>query len=214
LTCDNSLAMLRCVPVASAHNIVRQDDASCVKLFLVLLEALEHIVCLHRYTAALLFKLLPAGQPTRSSVFCLSVIVVDDRDQDDKRKNAIADIPLQHFRLPLFLKPTVKPLYETYDALAQLIMHPTVKRLGPAMSPQKRTGTCGSADRACWTVSSLSGASRSSSWLRKNKMCDHSNQMYGVRLLDLGPCPNLERLGLLSSSYVSAPRSSRRRGYP
>ena len=104
--------MLRCVSVAPTHNIVRQDDTSCVKLFLILLEALEHVVCLNRHTAALLFKLLAAGQPTRSSVFCLSIIVVNDRDQDDKRENAIADIPLQHFRLPLFLKPTVKPLYE------------------------------------------------------------------------------------------------------
>jgi hypothetical protein len=113
LTRDDSLAMLRCVSVAPAHNIVRQNDASSVKLFLVLLEALEHIVCLYRHTAALLFKLLAAGQPTRSSGFPLSITVVDDRDQDDKREKksrnnrhdgTIADNSLHHFRLPLFPK--------------------------------------------------------------------------------------------------------------
>jgi hypothetical protein len=78
--------MLRCVSVAPMHNIVRHDDASSMKLFLVLLETLEHIVCLYRHTAALLLKLLAAGQPTRSSGFHLSITVVDDRDQDDKRE--------------------------------------------------------------------------------------------------------------------------------
>jgi hypothetical protein len=61
LTRDDGLAVLRCVSVAPMHDIVRQDDASCVKLILVLSEALEHIVCLYRHTAALLFKLLAAG---------------------------------------------------------------------------------------------------------------------------------------------------------
>src|SRR5215468_8284932 len=61
LTRDDSLAMLRCVSVAATHNIVRQGDASSVKLILVLLEALKHIVRLHRCAGALLFKLLAAG---------------------------------------------------------------------------------------------------------------------------------------------------------
>jgi hypothetical protein len=61
LTRDDSLAMLRCVSVAPTHNIVRQDDASSVKLFLVLLKTLEHIVRLYRHTAALLFELLATG---------------------------------------------------------------------------------------------------------------------------------------------------------
>ena len=66
---------------------------------------------------------------------------MDDRDQDDKtersrnkrRDDAIANGPLHHFRLPLFLKPIVKPLYEGYDALAQFIMCPSVKDFGPAV---------------------------------------------------------------------------------
>jgi hypothetical protein len=53
--------MLRCVSVTPTHNIVRQNDASSVKIFLVLLETLEHIVRLYRHTAALLFELLAAG---------------------------------------------------------------------------------------------------------------------------------------------------------
>jgi hypothetical protein len=61
MTRDDSLAMLRCVSIAATHNIVRQGDASSVKLILVLLETLKHIVCLHRHTGALLFKLLAAG---------------------------------------------------------------------------------------------------------------------------------------------------------
>ena len=132
---DDSLAMLRCVSVAPTHNIVRQDNASSVKVFLVLLEALEHVVCLYRYTVALLFKLLAAGQPTCSSGFGLSIIVVDDRDQDDKKRSrnnrrggTVADSFLNHFRLPLFLKSAIKPLYEACDILAQFIMCPSVKR--------------------------------------------------------------------------------------
>src|SRR5215468_5719376 len=61
LTRNDSLAMLSCVSVARTHNMVRQGDASSVKLFLVLLEALKHIVCLYRHTGALLLKLLAVG---------------------------------------------------------------------------------------------------------------------------------------------------------
>jgi hypothetical protein len=57
---DNGLAMLSCVPFAPAHNIVRQSSASSGKVLLVLCQAFEHVVCLHRHSTALLYKFLTA----------------------------------------------------------------------------------------------------------------------------------------------------------
>src|SRR5262249_46554365 len=58
---DDGLAMLRCVSITPAHNIVRQCNASCGKFFLALLEALEHVVCPHWHTAALFYKFFAAS---------------------------------------------------------------------------------------------------------------------------------------------------------
>ena len=60
LTRDDVLAKLRCIPITAAHNIVGPCNASCGKFFLVLLQALEHVVCLNRHTATLSFKFLAA----------------------------------------------------------------------------------------------------------------------------------------------------------
>jgi hypothetical protein len=61
LTRDDGLTMLRRVSLTPAHNIVRQCNASCGKFFLVLFEALEHVVCEHWYPGALLFEFFTAS---------------------------------------------------------------------------------------------------------------------------------------------------------
>src|SRR6516225_7353882 len=53
LTCNDAFATLHCVPITHAHNTVRQCETSWGNLSL--LKALEHVVCLHRHTAALFF---------------------------------------------------------------------------------------------------------------------------------------------------------------
>jgi len=53
LTRNDAFATLRCVPITHAHNTVRQCETSWGNLSL--LKALEHVVCLHRHTAALFF---------------------------------------------------------------------------------------------------------------------------------------------------------------
>jgi hypothetical protein len=54
------LAMLHCISITATHNIVGVCNASWGKFFLVLLQALEHIVCLHRHADAVFLKFLAA----------------------------------------------------------------------------------------------------------------------------------------------------------
>jgi hypothetical protein len=86
LTRDDGLTMLRRVSVTPAHNIVRQCDASCGKFFLVLLEALEHVVCEHWYPGALLFEFF-----TASSCGC-SVLRLSNIDLGDGRHQTIRNL--------------------------------------------------------------------------------------------------------------------------
>jgi hypothetical protein len=60
LTRGDGLAMLHCISITAAHNIVGLANASWGKFFLVLLQALEHIVCQHRHAAALFLKFFAA----------------------------------------------------------------------------------------------------------------------------------------------------------
>jgi len=60
LTRDDVLATLRCISFTHAHNIVGPCNASCGKFFLVLLQALEHVVRLDGHAIALFFKFLTA----------------------------------------------------------------------------------------------------------------------------------------------------------
>jgi predicted phosphoadenosine phosphosulfate sulfurtransferase len=60
LTGRNCLAMLHCVSITAAHNIVGPCNASWRKFFLVLLQALEHVVGQYRHTAALFLKFFAA----------------------------------------------------------------------------------------------------------------------------------------------------------
>ena len=52
LSRDDLVAKLHCISVTITHNMVRQCSASCGKPS-ALLEALEHVVCVNRHTAAL-----------------------------------------------------------------------------------------------------------------------------------------------------------------
>jgi len=52
VTRDDLVAKLRCISITTTHNMVRQCSAPCGKS-LALLEALEHVVCVNRHTAAL-----------------------------------------------------------------------------------------------------------------------------------------------------------------
>ncbi|HZM23792.1 MAG TPA: hypothetical protein VFC02_18725, partial [Anaerolineales bacterium] len=58
---DDVLAKLRCISITAAHNIVGPCNASSGKFFLVLLQALEHVVCEHWYSGALLFEFFTAS---------------------------------------------------------------------------------------------------------------------------------------------------------
>ena len=60
LTCGDGLAVLHCISIAATHNIVGLCNASWGKFFLVLLQALEHIICLHWHAAALFLKFFAA----------------------------------------------------------------------------------------------------------------------------------------------------------
>ena len=59
-TRGDGLAMLHCISVTAAHNIVGVCNASWGKFFLVLLQALEHIVCLHWRADAVFLKFFAA----------------------------------------------------------------------------------------------------------------------------------------------------------
>src|SRR5262245_56549503 len=59
-TRHDGLAMLHCVSITAAHNIVGPCNASWRKFFLVLLQALEHVVCHYRHTAAVFLKFFAA----------------------------------------------------------------------------------------------------------------------------------------------------------
>jgi hypothetical protein len=56
----DGLAILHCISVTAAHNIVGVRNASWGKFFLVLLQALEHIVCLHWHADAVFLKFFAA----------------------------------------------------------------------------------------------------------------------------------------------------------
>jgi hypothetical protein len=56
----DGLAILHCISVTAAHNIVGVCNASWGKFFLVLLQALEHIVCLHWHADAVFLKFFAA----------------------------------------------------------------------------------------------------------------------------------------------------------
>jgi hypothetical protein len=60
LTRGDGLAMLHCISITATHNIVGVCNASWGKFFLVLQEAFQHVVCLHRHSAALLYKFFAA----------------------------------------------------------------------------------------------------------------------------------------------------------
>jgi hypothetical protein len=51
LTRNDAFATMHCVSLTHAHNMVRQCCTSCGNLSR--LKAFEHVVCLHRHTAAL-----------------------------------------------------------------------------------------------------------------------------------------------------------------
>src|SRR5215510_9502664 len=57
---DDVLAKLRCVSITASHNIVGPCYASSGKFFLILFQALEHVVCLNWHTGALPLKFLAA----------------------------------------------------------------------------------------------------------------------------------------------------------
>jgi|SRR6478752_305134 hypothetical protein len=78
LTGRDCLAMLHCISITAAHNIVGLFNASWRKFFLVLLQALEHIVCLHWHAAALFLKFFAAT--CRSAFFRLSNIKLGGRN--------------------------------------------------------------------------------------------------------------------------------------
>jgi hypothetical protein len=67
--------------------MVRHSSASCGKS-LALLEALKHVVCVHRHSAALSLQLFAARYRTNSSTFRLSNIIVNDGDQHGNREKA------------------------------------------------------------------------------------------------------------------------------
>ena len=62
LTRYDGLAMLQCVSLTTAHNIVCQCNASWGNFALALLEALADFVLEHWHTAALFLKLFTASQ--------------------------------------------------------------------------------------------------------------------------------------------------------
>src|SRR5262249_40873144 len=78
LTRNDAFATLRCVPITHAHNTVRQCETSWGNLSL--LKALEHVVCLHRQTAALFFQFFPASHRCCMSASRLRNIVVNCRN--------------------------------------------------------------------------------------------------------------------------------------
>ena len=78
LSSNDAFATLHCVSLTHAHNMVRQCCTSCGNLSR--LKALEHVVCLHRHTAALFFKLLPASYRCCMSASSLRNIVVGGRN--------------------------------------------------------------------------------------------------------------------------------------
>src|SRR4029453_2869331 len=77
LTRDDVLAKLRCISFTVAHNIIGPSNASWGQLFLALLQALEHVVCLHWPAATLFFKFLAARH--RSSRFSQIVLRLSNR---------------------------------------------------------------------------------------------------------------------------------------
>ena len=77
LTRDDVLAKLRRISITAAHNIVGPCNASWGKFFLALLQALEHVVCLHWHPAALFFKFLASRY--RSSGFSWIVLRLSSR---------------------------------------------------------------------------------------------------------------------------------------
>jgi hypothetical protein len=79
LTRCGGLAMLQCVCLTTAHNIVRQSNASCGNFSLALSEALAQIVREHWHTAALFLKLFAASH-CNSSCLRLSNIQVHGRN--------------------------------------------------------------------------------------------------------------------------------------
>ena len=66
LTRDDVLAELRSISVTSAHNVVGPNNASWRKVFMVLSQTFEHVVCLHRHTGALPLQFFTARR--RASV--------------------------------------------------------------------------------------------------------------------------------------------------
>ena len=79
LTRCGGLAMLQCVCLTTAHNIVCQCNASCGNFSLALLKALAQIVREHWHTAALFLKLFAASH-CNSSCLRLSNIQVHGRN--------------------------------------------------------------------------------------------------------------------------------------
>jgi hypothetical protein len=73
LTRCGGLAMLQCVRLTTAHNIVRQSNAFWGKLSLALLEALAQIVREHGHTAALFLKFFTASQCNSSRLSNIEV---------------------------------------------------------------------------------------------------------------------------------------------
>ena len=78
LTRYDGLAMLQCVSITTAHNIVRQCNASWGKFSMALLDALAHVVLEYWHTAALFLKFFTASQ-CNSSCLRLSNIEVHGR---------------------------------------------------------------------------------------------------------------------------------------
>jgi hypothetical protein len=79
LTRCGGLAMLQCVCLTTAHNIVCQCNASCGNFSLALLKALAQIVREHWHTAALFLKLFAASH-CNGSCLRLSNIQVHGRN--------------------------------------------------------------------------------------------------------------------------------------
>ncbi len=99
------LAMLHCISITATHNIVGVCNTSWGKFFLVLLQALEHIVCLHWHADAVFLKFFAAT--SCPAFFRLSNIKLGGRNKDgnrekprDRRDGAKADGLLHDFILP------------------------------------------------------------------------------------------------------------------
>ena len=79
LTRYDGLAMLQCVSITTAHNIVRQCNASWGKFSMALLDALAHVVLEHWHTAALFLKFFTASQRAIPRIGLLVIAIAGGR---------------------------------------------------------------------------------------------------------------------------------------